>query len=1004
MIFHSKILKGVVMLQLIDIKKDYLSGADKVEALRGISLSFRENEFVSILGPSGCGKTTLLNIVGGLDHYTDGDLIINGKSTKDFTDRDWDSYRNHSIGFIFQSYNLIPHQSVLANVELALTLSGVSKTERRKKAVAALEKVGLKDQIKKRPNQLSGGQMQRVAIARALVNDPDILLADEPTGALDTVTSVQIMELLKEIAKDRLVIMVTHNPELAEEYSTRIIRLLDGKMTDDSMPFVPEKEKEETTANKASTRRKTSMSLWTAFSLSMNNLMTKKGRTILTSFAGSIGIIGIALILSLSNGINAYINHVQEDTLSSYPISIQAETVDMSALMLNLMGLNQATEGNRHELDAVYSSNVMGEMINSLNNAQMQTNNLEAFKKYLEENEEIQSYISNLQYSYDLNMKIYTKDVGGNIVSSDVEKMMQTIFSEIGFSEGTSSSSSISSMGFGSIQLWQEMLPNKDGTGISSLLTDQYDVIYGHWPKDYTEVVLVVNEQNELSDLVLGGLGLKTIDEMVDEFLASQRGETLDTSKKSWSYEEICQKEFKVFLPTDLYQKNPNGGYTLLTDAEKGLEYLFANQNKGVTVKISGIIRQKEDAIAGMMTGALGYTTALTDHLISKAVQSDMLLEQQNHPEMDIILNLPFLPKDFTEDTDDVKIQKIREYLAQLSIDKKAEIYRDIATVPSDEYLQSAITAAIGSMSRADLEGLALQFFTAQQGNDIDVSYIQEYVKQMSDQDLYNAIAEVYAMQIKENYKKEVELSLANRTKEELAGMLDLMLSNPEATKDEAWLSLYDAYMPATHSKSNLENNLDLLGLVSKDRPSAIHIYADSFENKDMISEMISDYNDTKEKEDQIEYTDFVALLMSSIATVINAISYVLIAFVSISLIVSSIMIGIITYISVLERTKEIGILRAIGASKKDVSRVFNAESFIEGLIAGLLGIGITLLLIIPINAVIRYFTEIPTLGAELPLGGYLLILVSVLLSYVAGLIPSRLASKKDPVEALRTE
>ncbi len=995
------------MLKLIDIKKDYLSESDKVEALKGINLSFRKNEFVSILGPSGCGKTTLLNLIGGLDHYTSGDLVICGKSTKDFKDRDWDAYRNHSIGFVFQSYNLIPHQSVLANVELALTLSGVSKAERRKKAADALEKVGLKDQMKKRPNQLSGGQMQRVAIARALVNDPEILLADEPTGALDSVTSIQIMDLLKEISSDKLVIMVTHNPDLAKDYSTRIIQLLDGKVVDDSDPY-DGKEAVESKKTAKKKEKHPSMSLFTALSLSMNNLMTKKGRTLLTAFAGSIGIIGIALILSLSNGINAWINAVQEDTLSSYPITIQAETVDMSALMVSLMGLNRESEENKHELDAVYASKVMHEMVNSMNNAGVETNNLTLFKEFLDgDGENVNDYISNILYSYDLGMHIYTKDENGKIMESDTQEMMKQVLVAMGLSEetlGAAGSNSISTMGFDSIKLWQEMIAKEDGTGISPLLTEQYDVIYGAWPKEYNEVVLVVNQNNELADIVLCGLGLKSTEETVEEMLASQRGEILDTSKQSWQYEELCEKEFKLFLPSDLYQKNAGGGYTLLTDTEKGLDFLYGS-DKGITLKISGIIRQNEDAAAGMMTGALGYTTALTEHLLAKLEDSAIIREQKENPENDIILGLPFLPDDYKEPENAEKAQKIKEYLLGLDASKLSGIFREISSTASDEYLTNAAEQMLSGKTRAELEAMVMQSLSQAESEGTDLSYITEYIAQMSDEELFRSILDGAKEQIAQQYKESALAGLLAYTDEQLSAMFTATLQNPQGYSEEELVSFYDLYMPDSYSQSDLEQNLKLLGYADEKSPSAINIYAKSFEDKDAIADIITRYNEGKSEEDAISYTDYVALMMSSVSTIINAISYVLVAFVSISLVVSSIMIGIITYISVLGRTKEIGILRAIGASKKDISRVFNAESVIEGFAAGAIGIGITLLLIIPINIIIQYVSGISSLGAEMPIaGGIILVVISVLLSFIAGLIPSRFAAKKDPVEALRTE
>ena len=990
------------MLQLRDIKKEYLSSSDKVEALRGVSISFRKNEFVSILGPSGCGKTTLLNIIGGLDHYTSGDLIIRGKSTKDFKDSDWDTYRNHSIGFVFQSYNLIPHQSVLANVELALTLSGVSKSQRRKKAAEALKKVGLGDQLKKRPNQLSGGQMQRVAIARALVNDPEILLADEPTGALDTATSVQIMDLLKEISQDRLVIMVTHNPELADEYSTRIIRLLDGEVIDDSAPY--DGTEEITPSDKKD--RKPSMSLFTALSLSTNNLMTKKGRTLLTAFAGSIGIIGIALILSLSNGITAWINSVQEETLSNYPISIEAESVDMSSLMVTLMGINQENDENKHDRDAVYSSSVMHEMVNSLNNAQIQTNNLTLFKEFLEKDEEIRKYISNVQYSYDLNMNIYTKDENDKIIKSDVEEMMKAVFEGMGLSgnamPGMASSSQAQAFGFGSIKLWQEMLPGNDGKGISPLIRDQYEVLYGSWPKNYDEVVLVVDKNNELSDVVICGLGLKTTEEIAEEMRASQRGETLDTTKKVWKYEDLCNKEFKIYLPSELYRKNESGAYTLLTDTENGLDYLY-NSDLGVTVKISAIIRAQEDVSTPLITGAIGYSVDLTDHLLKQIDDNTLIREQLTSSDRDVIKNLPFLPADYVEPDDAEKAKAFVEFAKTLDTEKAANLYTEIASTPTAEYLNSTIDSQIGGMSREQIEEMVMQNLAQQEKEDMDTSYISEYIEKMSDEELVKNVRNAMEQMISEQYTQQVKANLAAVPKAQLQMMLISSLDTSVYTEDQL-AEFRDRFVPATYSDGTKEQNLKLLGFVEEKSPSSIQIYTDTFENKDMIADIIKNYNEGKSEDDQINYTDIAAMMMSGIATIINAISYVLIAFVSISLVVSSIMIGIITYISVLERTKEIGILRAIGASKKDISRVFNAESVIEGFAAGVIGIGITLLLNLPINAIIHALTDIPELNSVLPPEGYALILISVLLSFIAGLVPARFAAKKDPVEALRTE
>ena len=1003
------------MLKLLYIKKDYLSESDKVRALKNVNLAFRRSEFVSILGPSGCGKTTLLNLIGGLDHYTSGDLVIEGKSTKAFKDHDWDAYRNHSVGFVFQSYNLIPHQSVLANVELALTLTGVSKAERRKKALSALEKVGLKDQIKKRPNQLSGGQMQRVAIARALVNDPEILLADEPTGALDSATSVQILELLKEVSRDKLVIMVTHNPELARDYSTRIIRLLDGEVVDDSNPYNGAEEIKKAPVKK---EKKPSMSFFTALSLSLNNLMTKKGRTTLTSFAGSIGIIGIALILALSNGINAYIASVQEETLASTPLTVQAESMDMLALMTNIMGINSANSENAHPLDAVYSSKVMHEMINSFNNAETQTNNLRLFKEFLDTSEEIRNNTTQIQYSYELDSAIFTEDVNGNVIKSDIEEVMNRVFDAAGMGamSGMHSNNSMSTM-FSSITLWEEMLPKADGTGISAMITEQYDLVYGSWPTRYDEVVLIVNERNEISDMALCGLGLKSTEEIGKEMLQSQKGESLNTTVESWSYEDILGMRFKLFLPSQLYQKNPTGGYTLVTDVDKGAEFLYRS-DEGLPLRISGIVRPQSPEAAQLMQGALGYTKDLTRHLLSVVGENELILLQKNNPETDVLLNLPFRPADYVEPTEDERVAAFKEYALGLSAEERAKLYRKILAIPGEDFLNATADKTLAEMTRGELEQNIIAMFTENKDEEADISFILEYVKKMSDEELFAQAREGVKSMVAEQYRQQMEQAMAGVPDVMLSSMLEVALMQspveisastsqdrlgvPFSAKE--MLTYYEDYVPATHSDSTLEANLKLLGDAYEASPSAIHIYTDTFEKKERLGEIIAEYNAKQVEEDKIDYTDVFAMLMSGMTTVINAIAYVLIAFVSISLVVSSIMIGIITYISVLERTKEIGILRAVGASKRDISRVFSAESIIQGFAAGIIGVCLTLLLTLPINAIIQALTGIPDIAAVLPPAGYLLILVSVLLSYIAGLFPSRVAAKKDPVVALRTE
>lgn len=982
------------MLTLKDIRKDYVVGDTTVHALRGVSISFRESEFVSVLGQSGCGKTTLLNIIGGLDQYTDGDLVINGRSTREYKDRDWDTYRNHTIGFVFQSYNLIPHQSVLANVELALTISGVDKAERRERAVKVLERVGLGDQLNKKPNQMSGGQMQRVAIARALINDPDILLADEPTGALDSETSVQIMELLQEIAKDKLVVMVTHNAELAERYSTRIVRLLDGQITGDTDPFDPEGAEP---PREDVGKKKPSMSFLTALSLSFNNLKTKKARTLLTAFAGSIGIIGIALILSLSNGIQTYINQVQEDTLSTYPLTIEAQAADLSSMIESMAGV--ASDGEEHELDAVYSNVILYDLMDSLMSMDTETNDLESFKDFLDENGgNINEYTSAIQYVYDPNFDIYTEDADGNVVKSDVVELLNELMANM---YGGDFSSYFDTMGdfYSSFESWQEMLPGDNGELISPTLTEQYDVIYGSWPQDYNEVVLVVDQNNEVSDLVLYTLGLRTQDELNASLEAYMNGETVDAEVQSWSYEDLCGLTFKLVGYYDKYVfDDTTGTYTDVSGTEAGLEYLYDNDDIGIELKISGIVRQNPDAVAGMMSGAIGYTSALKDYVVADSQGSDVVVDQYANPDVDVITGLPFATGDEQEPSVEEIKAEVDDYIASLNDEDKALLYTDLMSTPSDDYLDTAVQQALGSLSREDIESMMISGYAEEMGVDEDA--VRDYIEQMDDDTLMEYVAEMARTSISEQYAEAVSEQMSSLSQQQLAmalGMTEL--------SDWQYEHIYNELMPARYSDSTYDNNMKLFGFVDEESPDGINLYATTFADKDEIARIIDEYNASVGEEQQISYTDYVAILMSSISTIINAISYVLIAFVAISLVVSSIMIGIITYISVLERTKEIGILRAIGASKRDISNVFNAETLIEGLTAGLIGIGLTLLLNIPINAIVQHLTGIESLKAILPAAGaVILVVISMFLTFIAGLIPSRFAAKRDPVEALRTE
>lgn len=878
------------MLQLKNIVKDYVSGDTTVQALKGIDITFRDSEFVSILGQSGCGKTTLLNIIGGLDQYTSGDLIINGRSTTKYKDSDWDTYRNHTIGFVFQSYNLIPHQSVLSNVELALTLSGVSKAERRKRAVEVLEKVGLGDQIHKKPNQMSGGQMQRVAIARALVNNPDILLADEPTGALDSATSIQIMELLKEISKDRLIIMVTHNPELAEKYSSRIVRLLDGKVTDDTMPYEPTDSRvtENNKAKRVKKKKGTSMSFLTALSLSANNLMTKKGRTLLTAFAGSIGIIGIALILALSSGFQSYIKRVEEDTLSSYPIAIEEEQVDYSSMMSAFMG-KHVGEASEKEDGKIYSNNIISEMLNSMM-SQVQVNNLADFKKFIEDrNNGFDEFVSDIQYGYSTTLNIYKEDTSDGIVQVNPSTVLDTI--GMGQLSGMSGSSMMSSsmMGGGSWDVWSELIGNR------TLLESQYDVIAGRWPNAYNEIVLIVDENNEISDYALYALGLKDQNEVADTMTRLAKGEEVVSYKTEYTYEDILDLRYRLIVNTDFYSYNEeNDSYTDVREAEDSYRAAIAD---GIQLQVVGILRPDPDAVTGAVSGSVGYTSALMEYVINQINASDIVKKQAADPETDVITGLPF-----TKDGEEVEMENTF----------------DITTLTPEQQ------AYLASLSQEELEELM-------------ASYMQ----------------------------------------------------------------------PAT-SSATYDGNMETFGVADLEKPSSIMIYPVDFASKDMISDKISEYNDAVRAEGReesvINYTDYIGLMMSSISTIINAISYVLIAFVAISLVVSSIMIGIITYISVLERTKEIGILRSIGASKHDISMVFNAETLIVGFVSGAMGIIVTMLLIIPINAIIMNLSGISNVAGLPWLAALILVLISMALTFIAGLIPAKMAAKKDPVVALRSE
>lgn len=995
------------MLQLENIVKTYVTGELKQDALKGVSISFRENEFVSILGQSGSGKTTMLNIIGGLDRYDSGDLIINGVSTKKYKDSDWDYYRNNSIGFVFQSYNLIPHQSVLANVELALTLAGVSKKERRQRAIDVLKKVGLEDHIHKKPNQMSGGQMQRVAIARALINNPDILLADEPTGALDSETSIQIMELLKEIAKDKLVIMVTHNPELAETYSTRIVRLRDGEIISDSNPY-----KEGGLPAVQQKRKKISMSFLTALSLSFNNLRTKKGRTLLTAFAGSIGIIGIALILSISTGIQDYIADIQRDTLSSYPISITQQESAITRI-LDERDEMVGDGGESHDMDAVYANDRMYDLFNAAFTGEDVENNLTAFKAWLDSEmdpdtstTDLYESVSTIQYQYGADINTYVKDEEGDYHSTDFSEALS---SETDNENGSTAAAMAS--GFGSMDQWSEILPGRDGELISDLVYEQYDLVAGAWPEAANEVVLILDDNNEITDIAFYALGLMSDEEVNDILSAVMNEEEIETgNEKKVSYEDVLGTTFKLVLNCDYYTKDSSGVWTDVREDDASLELAVEN---GYDLKLVGILRPDPEATSTSISGTFGYTSVLTEYVIDRSAESEIVKEQllPENENYDVLTGLPFVITEEVDPSDSEKAEKVTEYFQTLTPVEKTEVYTAILSKPSDEYLEQTLNVYMQQFTTRDsMIGLVADTYN------FDKEAAEEYLSDYSDEELRELLQTQLEKVITEKYAQQAQLQVAQMMEtasdpgdlfgaqgySAVAAAFDQMIA---ATTDEAVLAgYYDEYMPSTVSGSTLADTLALLGSIDYDTPTTINIYAESFEDKEIIDGLIADYNASVEEENQIEYTDYVAMLMSGVTTMIDAVSYGLIGFVSIALVVSSIMIGIITYISVLERTKEIGILRSVGASKKDISRVFNAETVIVGFAAGLIGIVVTLLLNIPISMIAENLTGISGIAVLPAAAAVILVAISVVLTMIAGFIPSKMAAKKDPVIALRSE
>ncbi|WP_282144876.1 ABC transporter ATP-binding protein/permease [Thomasclavelia cocleata] len=1019
------------MLQIQKIKKEYIIGNLHQTALNGIILNLRDNEFVAILGPSGSGKTTLLNIIGGLDHYDSGDLIINGISTKKYKDRDWDSYRNHTIGFVFQSYNLIPHQTVLANVELALTISGISKSERRKRAIDALKQVGLEKHVYKRPNQMSGGQMQRVAIARALVNDPDILLADEPTGALDSDTSVQVMELLKKVAKDRLVVMVTHNPELAQKYANRIVKVRDGNIVDDTNPFKINVSNQSFAEHK--NMGKASMSWLTSLSLSFNNLKTKKARTILTSFAGSIGIIGIALILSLSNGVNQYIQSIEEETLSEYPLQIQSTGFDITSIMTDVHSNQDKDEKDDTK---IYVSQMITNMFSKIG-----SNDLTSLKDYLDSGKsDIKKYTNAIEYNYNIAPQIYTIN-SENIRQVNPDKS----FSSLGLGSSTNSNSLISSMM--STDVFYPMPSNLD------LYKDQYDIKAGNWPKSYNECVVVLSKNGNINDFMLYTLGLRDyseLDKMIEQFSKEESVEIPDNST-SYSYKDILGIEFKLVNAADYYQYDSN--YNVYKDKKDDQNYMKNLIENGEDIKIVGIVQPKDSATATMLQSGIGYPAALTTHVIKQAASSEIIKKQLDNPNIDVFTGKDFNDKNknqldlnslFTVDEeilksaftfDQSKLSMEDLDLSQIKLDSSIlptidvnDIFSDMKINISQDNIESFTKAIITQFQEYLKENELIdptkinEYFRAfLQTEQVQKLFQDEMVKIIQTSGLteqfenqLQIVMAQYTDTISKSLQQQINVQITKQMDNLAYSMQDAIKIDTSAFAKAIKMNMNEEELTElmmslmTSEVSSYDGNLKSLGYVDFNKPSAINIYPKDFENKQNVINILDKYNNDIKNVDEdkvISYTDYVGTLMSSVTDIINVISYVLIAFVAISLIVSSIMIGVITYISVLERKKEIGILRAIGASKRNISQVFNAETFIIGLLAGVLGIVITLLLLIPGNTLIHEIAGNTSVSAALPIGGaFILIILSVILTMIGGLIPSKKAAQEDPVAALRSE
>lgn len=1014
------------MLKLSNITKRYEAGELSVDALRGVSLDFRKSEFVAILGQSGCGKTTLLNIIGGLDQYTSGDLIINGKSTKDFKDRDWDTYRNYTIGFVFQSYNLIPHQTVLQNVEIALALSGVKKSERRRRAKEALDQVGLKNMYHKRPSEMSGGQMQRVAIARAIVNNPDIILADEPTGALDTETSVQVMEILKNISKKRLVVMVTHNPELAEKYATRTVKMLDGLVVADSMPLTEDelleqrvredvayaREQLQGKKRRKNKSKKPALSFGTSFMLSLKNLFSKKGRTLLTSFAGSIGIIGIALVYAVSTGMSGYINTVQEATLASYPLTLQQSNGDMAAMFSVFTA--GAEPGGDHEIDDnIYEKLAFYNLTKSLSDKSQSENDLKTYKKHLEEqlkdvNSQLYNAISGVHYGYDLDLQIYTKDTNGKVIEADTEDLLMSLLgkiynvdvSNIGIGTGGMAATMMNSV-LG-MTIWEEILPNKDGGVVNDILKDQYDLIQGRWPTAKDELILVVDENNEIDDMTLYALGLKSSEEIDAIINSVNTGEQApQTEAKKWSFDEVMSLTYRTIFPYECYQQNDDTWYDV-RDLDGGLEGLYNDTDKGLTLKITGIIRPNKDASNHMLQGTLCYTYKLIEHVIEQSQNSAIAQAQKSNPDIDVFTGKYFRNNSISTQE---KANTVTEYINSQSDMQKHSLYVQIMTTPTDEEVENARLKLVEQANTT--EGMTALRVELKTKMAMFSTTMANYIDTASDSQIITMLGSYASMKAQEEKLKSYPYasnpfpeSNPTPTRPYYASFMDSALETADTETKANWFDIVIEFADTSY-----DDNLLTLGCLDIASPSSIDLYASTFENKKVIEADIEAFNEGKDEQDQIKYTDYVGLLMSGITTIIQAITYVLIAFVSISLVVSSIMIGVITLISVQERTKEIGILRAVGASKRNVAGMFNVETVIIGFTSGVIGVLFTYLLCIPINLILYALTGLATLQAVLPVGFALLLIgISMLLTLIAGIIPSQSASKKDPVVALRTE